>query len=753
MISIEVIQQGLREMFMASKLLEVDNCDFYKRSIARIIALRTHNFLYDQLMYEYNNSTINTEKQKVRGDLNTLKGYYDEYFKEPRHKFAGHFEDADFGERIELWSSIDFEKADFFFTQPLSIYEYFSNETDYLVTEDLKINLTDNIENLVKDVNTKYNIEDKPRFASDLLSLTRFNTGGMLYCSIMQQKAATLKSLLLILDYEFALYSACVNSIEYSDLIKKIIVIDIINYCDNLYTRTDLLAGAPQEMNGLDNLIDSVKQKEAKKILDDFKMNFKFNETVLKLRDIRNKIGSHIAKDISIVDQKAILDSVTIDELKEFYTKIKNVFEQMCREEFTLKLFMLDPDVAHGIVGFSHQPEKTFNKGETPQIEFDHQDTNDLQAIEENYEEWVNGSDYAEIRSFFWDAFINGEEHSKINIEIKVSKHQTKGENLFITKAHNFLSDKLKSDDVNKGDKIAIMNLFTDCATGHPAILVYILKDAYTYFEGDLDLQLNCIVSMGRLSSVLDFELLELIKDAYSNENFIWAYNCIYACLNIDFRNRNIGYSIEIDTNENEFSQFIKESILTLPISHRIIAIAGLASETFYSHRLGYNFAKLKELYFDWFAESFSKALDDLIDTLKLEVDSDSIKNSKQAFISCRFVTAIAIIGEVLENNNHETLARMVNSSVAQILVKFSLEDINSIKNFGVVLNKLGDTPRAIEVFKSIVKRKPSDYSNYIPLLQLLKEDNQNEEFEMTREYVLSNYNIDDDSKTIINSI
>src|SRR6185503_1103379 len=161
------------------------------------IAIRVDDFI--RLGFTVNKQTVNL--QMIRDELNALQTLYKDHFKLQRDKYGAHFQHLDFANRLKNWAAINLDTASFFNELPKEIYFHFAEAAGYIPFVQYTIALETKV--LIERLNEQFDMESHPNFSSDILSLTRPNTGGMLNFSMIHTKAGVLKSLELLLDYEW----------------------------------------------------------------------------------------------------------------------------------------------------------------------------------------------------------------------------------------------------------------------------------------------------------------------------------------------------------------------------------------------------------------------------------------------------------------------------------------------------------------------------------------------------------------------
>ncbi|MBN1499610.1 MAG: hypothetical protein JW982_05625, partial [Spirochaetes bacterium] len=249
------IKYCIDELCIINELISFLPLSFFLRSLSRFAFIRLPDFItYSRQLNNLMKSNMDKSLYKsIKDDLNALNDVYLEFFENIRHKVGAHFSDIDFGNRLELWNSIDIVKIDFAIENPTEIYNKFSFLPDFISLQD---NFIDSgLKKSLIQTADKLNIENYPHIGFDSLALSRHNSTAILNGSEIHQKAQLIKSLEVLLDFEFGIIKEAKNNVKIYNVFKEIMVLNFINYCDNLFTR-NISVDAVQYAVGFDNLLN-----------------------------------------------------------------------------------------------------------------------------------------------------------------------------------------------------------------------------------------------------------------------------------------------------------------------------------------------------------------------------------------------------------------------------------------------------------------------------------------------------------------
>jgi hypothetical protein len=734
----------LKEILVVKKILEVENSNFFKRSLARFVALRTDDFI--KLAFSINKVTIN--QQAIKNDLNTLQDLYKTHFKTQRDKFGAHFQELDFASRLDLWSQIDYDKSSFFSSIPIDIYDKFNTLSDYETSEILFGEISEDLKEKIKLLNSELDIEKYPNFSSDILSLTRYNSGGLIPCSNLQIKAGVLKSLEIIIDYSIELYKVCAVNEAISDILKKIIITDVVSYCDNFITRTDLLAGAKQEEDGLDKIIDGTEFTTAKKIISDFLSSYKFEENLIKIRNIRNTSCGHIDSNTSIISLKTDLDSLSFEEIQSFYSQLKKTFKKICSEELVFRSFCLEPkDRVYGVQKLVGMPVKPFDEDSVPETEFDPLDVDDLNNYKFYFSLLDNKERHEEARHYFWDCFSRSKLVENIRYET-VNGFHTSYNSIDYREAHKYFYQILSSDKDSIQDKIKVIQLFLQCKSGYPNTLLYILLKTYDVNKTNSSLNLQYIYSFGELCSKIDEKVIEILKCNLDQSDFYKYYHSLLSIYKIDIKSRQ-HLTLDVNSEESALSKLIKDEITKANLFLKVIVSLAFTSELQIS--IGSFYLKaLKTLYLDYYSGVFQKSIVDFLKPItKDEEDIKDINEIIRLFGLLRYSTLLGILGDFLVKKNHEYDAQQFRALLYEGIVKYAYNDNTELHNFGVICYQMNDIDLAVRVSESLVDKNPSDLTFHYFLLSIYLRDNKyKDRFTKTKETILRDFKMDEEDKS-----
>lgn len=741
----EHLKYCLREILIIKALVDIKNCSFYKRSLSRLLAVRTDDFI--KIAFKLNKDTLNS--QAVKDDLNAFQTLYKDYFKVQRDKYGAHFQELELSKRLDLWSQMDWDRTIFFSSTPAEIYAHFSSVNGYQDVNVLFPKISNELVSKITELNIEMDIEKYPNFSSDILSLTRYNSGGIIPASRLQTKAGVLKSLEIILDYDISLCQLTRTDSSLTSTVKKLLITDIVSYCDNFITRSDLPNDAPQEESGLDKLIDEAGFIQAHKIIADFKNNFKFQTKLDELRFVRNLTCGHIDVDTPIHDHQSSINSIPNENIKRFYEQIKKTFKQICYAETTFRMFLLEPkDKMHGVHKLVGMPVRPFDINSIPQIEFINPDVNDVNEYDKKFQVLSDVKSHEEARQYFWTSFNNSTIVERVSHK-SVQNGFERIANLDITRAHIYFREKLNNPKVSSADKIKIVQLFISCQNGHPQTLLYILLETYHLNRGDQILNRNYLFAFGELSRVRDEQIFKILSANYDEGGFYKSYYSLLSIFKLDIKSRQ-GHIIDIDLSETSFSQYVKKTIdQTQNPFFKIAYVLGLVGELNYSLNLAYKRTVLDKLYNSYFESILRSALRSYLSPLISDnKDEEKVNNAMEAFSLHRFSTFIAVLGNFLEQKNEKKAAREFRILLTERIVKFASNDNMELHNFAIVNFQLNNIDQSVEIANYLIEKNPTDPSFYFLLLNIyLKDKKYLAKFAEYKSYVLENFNLPEDNR------
>lgn len=734
-------------------LLNIINSDFFARVISRQVIIRVYDFI--TLTRQFNNSFVrnSTLKRELKNKLNLLSNDFEEKLKIQRHKLSAHFQDLEFGDRVDSWSNITKNEIDIFYIKILEIYNLLENQNDYQEIVESNFELLQqeiiNIENIVN----KKDIESTPHSSNDILSITRANTGAIIPCHPIQDKVLSLNSIHLMIDFEIALYSTLGASI-YQQLIKTMLINDIISFIDNLITRGN------SQYNGLDKIIDLqihpwkkftytvveptnfnlIKQskydfkpdkeiKKAQNILNLFLKNFKIDK-LDEIRIVRNKLGSHIDTSDSIEDIIVLLNDLNTENLIKIYSNFYHLFLKICNSVRYLQMLIMPPTKMNGISAMSPQPEKMFFDNTNVQTEFNREDINDTRLYELKLQNLLNDNiRFEDSEYYFREALSHSDVLKNITFEDK---------NIDLNKCHIYCLNKLNSE-INIDEKRLILLLLKNSSGWSSNQITYILIE--TYEINQFNLHYEYLVYLGDTTKENSSTVLNILLDNLKNTNdFNIIYYAMVSLLKIDV---NIWGSILLNNRqqakESKYSKAIKQTIENLSPLYKVIVIVLLKSEMMFTNHFSHYRGFYKELYLDYFQKDFIKNIKLLKPniSLKKRLEKKDIYELKLAFEH----NNLTIIFIKLAEKSNSVNAKFLYSIIANSL-KLNFQHLPFIEHYAYASYKIGNIDKAVEVYQDLVNKNPDEIAYRIELLTYYLEQKNISEFNSELAYIENTFNI-----------
>ena len=753
----------ISQIKITQNLLSIIESDFFARVISRKIIIRIPDFI--NLTRRYNNSNItdNVLKQNLKEKLNNLSDEFDNKLKLQRHKLSAHFQDLEFSQRVDSWSTISKNEIDDFYTKVIEIYNLLENQNDYKEVLESNFELSEQeIINIQNAVNKK-DIESTPHFSNDILSITRNNTGAIIPCHPIQDKILSLNSIHLMVDFEIYLYKKLETG-AYKKLIKTILINDIVSFIDNLITKEN------SQYIGLDNIIDLqlhpwnkfsytidkpntfylIKQSKydfkpdneiqvAQNILNAFLLTFKLN-SIAKIRDIRNKLGSHIDTNDSIEDIIILLNDLNTEHLIKIYSSFYHLFLKICNSVGYLKMLIMSPTKMHGISAMSTQPEKMFFDN-TIQIEFNREDINDTGLYELKFKNLLNDNESFEDSEYYFREALS---HSDVLKNIIFED-----ENIAFNKCHAYCLNKLNSE-INIDEKRLILALLKNSSGWSSKQITYILTE--TYETNRFSLNYEYLVYLGDVTQENSTTVLNILLDNLKNTNdFNIVYYAILSLLKIDV---NIWGSVLVNNRkqakESKYSNAIKQTIENLSPLYKVIVIVLLKSEIMFTNHFSHCRNFYKELYLDYFQKDFIKNIKLLKPniSLKKRLEKQNINELKLAFEN----NNLSIIFIKLAEKSNSVNAKFLYSIIVNLL-KFNFQHLPFIEHYAYANYKIGNIDKAVEVYQDLVDKNPDEVEYRIELLIYYLEQKNISVFNSELEYIENTFNISEKQQEKINNI
>lgn len=762
--SLKKIYYCISQIKTTQNLLNIIDSDFFARVISRQIIIRIYDFI--TLTRQYNNSFITDSilKRELKNKLNLLSNDFEDKLKIQRHKLSAHFQDLDFSDRVDSWSNITKNEIDNFDIKISEIYILLSDEDDFQEIYNNDLNLSSVETEKIKKIITLKDIEKEPHFSNDILSITRVNTGAIIPCHPIQDKVLSLNSIHLMIDFEIALYATFKNSF-YKQLIKTILTNDIISFVDNLITREN------SQYNGLDKIIDLqihpwnkftytinkpnsffiIKQSKydfksdneievAQNILNTFLLTFNLN-SIDKIRDIRNKLGSHIDTNDSIENIVILLNDLNTEQFIKIYSNFYHLFLKICNSVRYLQMLIMPPTKMNGISAISPQPEKKFFNNMNVQTEFDREDINDTKLYELKLQNILNNNiSFEDSEYYFREALSHSDVLKNITFEDK---------NIDLNKCHIYCLNKLNSE-INIDEKRLILILLKNSSGLFSKQITYILTE--TYEINRLNLHYEYIIYFGDTTKENSKTVLSILLDNLKNtDDFNIVYYVILSLLKIDvniwgtvlFNNRQ-------QVKEGQYSKAIKQTIGSLNPLYKVIVVLLLKSEMMFTNHFSIYRDIYKDLYIDYLQKIFTKNIKLLKPNnfLKIRLEKQDINELKLAFEHNNLTIIFIKLAEKSNSKNAKFLYSIITNEL-----KLNFQHLPFVEHYAYANYKIGNIDKAVEVYQNLVDKNPDEIEYRIQLLSYFLEQKNLNSLKNELLYIKKVFKLNDKQQKIVNTI
>lgn len=707
------------QIIRIKRLIETIESDFFARVISRKVIVRLDDFI--DITRRYNNSSVtdNIFKRNLKTKLNELNTEFETRLRLQRHKFSAHVQDLEFGLRVDSWANISYDNIIFFHDKIIEIYELLENQPNYITinTNDFILSQKDknDIQALVKDKD----IESSPMISTDILAITRYNNSGMIPGHPIQDKVLTLNSIVIMLDFEIELHGRLEKDIRYQNVLRTLIINDIISFIDNIIT--------PDYIDdiGLDELLEN------KDILNTFLDTFNLN-TLIEIRTIRNKLGAHIDRKDSFEYLIGLLENHNFENTLLIYKNFLNIFYKICNDVFYLKYLTLPPTKMHGVLEVSQKPEKTFFENSKVEIEFIAKDRNDIELYKSYLNKLFtlkNDNDYEDIRYFFYNVLAHSEVVETVFFDNK---------KLELKKAHEFFISQLKSS-ISTDKKRIILKLLSNCSNGYPEQLVYILTSTYK-INKLTNLTKEYIVHLGDISHKHSDSAMLMLASFLNSKDINVEYFTMLSLLKIDIKSRGIDcFNKKLKIVENEYSRIIKERINSYSPFFKVFISMLLSSEMIFNPMLG-NYQKFfQELYFDY----FEGVIFENINLLGVNFTDDEIRIFQEAKAGNHLSNIFLLIAEKIEDEK----AELFYQAIANNLLRLNFTHLPFIEHLAYAKYKVGQLNEAVKIYKRLVDQNPDVVEYRIQLLNYYLEQENLEALNNELKYLENTFKLTDEQK------
>ncbi|PGD64131.1 hypothetical protein [Bacillus wiedmannii] len=744
----EKILYSLHTMNVAAELLKVKNSSFFKRVISRLIIIRMDDFI--NFARRYNNNlkgTISsTEYKNIKNELNTLDSLYNDYISELRNNFAGHFKDGDFFTRIELWGNIEEDIILYF-------YELAQEITTKLHLDlDTEFTLTSQDHEAFRIISDKYNTEGQATFSVDILALTRPNTGSILVSSDLQEKAAMLNTISIMLSYEFELING-IKQKEVVDVIQMLILVDIINFADNLFTR-NLDENAKQKMDGFDTLVNRHRLKDVKELFEAAKQNTTIPLQVDRIRQIRNIIGGHIDDSQDIRELLEALASVESKKVFSLYQRMRNLLHSVFKSNIIFRPYLIVNEPLKGVVavqqgeelkGFNGQPYEAISV-ESP-VAYDDNTMNSMWCILESD---INNT---ESLSYFSTAlmFRNEEGDKRIERYISLGQFAQRTQIYVYSKVELFIEEIIKTrrNDLEFFTILHKIMNYKNVGENHILSQIFLRELQYTQ---NLECILILLELLGKVSDNEEKEVINCLQNEASKPEPIIRWQAILALLEIDTRCNGVATFNKSQLGSINIVNLIFEIVEDTQYMERLQLVLILMCHLHFDSRYIINIDYNKEKYYEKLKIYFLGEMYHVYKKLPIKTrrnlnDGKTILHEinliiDRALTRNNFPLATIKIGDLLFLD-YPTIADKFYALAASQWINIDWSQTVLIETKMIAFIKINELHMAYEMAQKLCAMEPSNKYNYFNALYIairagLNEESNNIKEELTNSFSLS---------------
>lgn len=733
----------VKEMDTAYRFVKIQNNDFYKRTVARLIALRTDDFI--SIALRQNN--LGPKSAKVRADLLALENYYKDFFELQRDKFSAHFQKLDLATTVDAWNEINFERVDFFYSMSKDCYALFKSEPGHIPLIEQTLSETELAS--IGSVNNDLDIENFPNMGSDLLAITRPNSSGLINASTVSRKMGVLKSIELVINYELAIIDALPPSSDIYEMFCKLFVVDLVSYCDNLYTRSDVVTNSPNYEVGLDNFTTPPEMASVLDLLTEFRTNYKFDDQVLALRAPRNIVCGHIDVSHSVSNLRSSLQRVDLLKARRFFGQLKDLYRSICFSYLPFRTYAFDAtEKVEGVGRFVGMPVKTFDGTQPPDHEVELPDVRDVDQYKLQFSKWLTSDDPAAL-SYFYDCFNCAPivKTAQVVEDFSSGGSVTRGYEFRLT--HQYFYEKLGDTGIPNREKLRILDLFKSLRQGHPSILGQILLDT---FDANPGLQRHYLYHIGYLVKSRSEDLLAKYEDLRKSGSRKDRYVALTSVWRCDLRARYVNTSRHF-AGDTVFSKYLSEQLGNMDEAfEKLFFSTALASVYLFDNVI--HTSEIETKHVGMLRTVFENALFQLAAMCGVTWDDERIQAILTQFSVYRFAEVSFRLSSFFEDLGQAGLAIQCREMVIDGYVFFNRSDLQEGEYFALVHFYADRLNEAIVVQKWLVKQRPHEIGYRTNLLTMFLTNNRFQaEFEIEKAEVLNNFNLDEQMRQSVEAM
>ncbi|TXR64486.1 hypothetical protein [Bacillus sp. AR18-7] len=589
----EKMLYSLKVMNIATKLLEINNSSFFKRVVSRLIFMRIEDFI--KFAKKYNNNLRNdgnhTNHSIIRAELNELEAQFVGSIAQIRHNFAGHFKlEENFWDQVEEWGTIEKGTLIYFYELTQKIIVKFQLPLENSFTLD-PVDV-----DIFREISEKHNTEQKPSMSTDAVAGTRPNTGSLFFTDDLQKKSATLNTISLILEYEFDLLFN-IRDIDVLRGLKMLLLVDLISFADNLFTRTT--GHATHRILGLDTLVKERQLDAADNLMREAKQSTKILRRIEQVRQVRNKIGGHIDVVQPLNNLLERIDNIEANDIYTLFEFLLNILDSVFRSSNTLHMFLIRNQRLKGVLAVNNTFEQKGFEGQQYEIV-------DFEPLSYNYDTMTQMWDTLKTNinneqslSYFCDALMAPARDTKKEIvrEIRFNESSISTQRFNYSSVEIFIERQLKKNRNNVQVYSILRHILHDSPIGPIHILSQMLLKEYNSIK---NIKCNLIVLelLGFVSDNEEQKVIKLLESEANSLNFDKQFQSLFSLLKIDTQCYRITSSNNHSPSSINITQIILNNLEHTQPSKRIPLILKLLIHISYKPSYNINIKYYKETYF-----------------------------------------------------------------------------------------------------------------------------------------------------------
>ncbi|MFT0603604.1 hypothetical protein ACMHYP_22570 [Bacillus cereus] len=589
----EKMLYSLKVMNIATKLLEINNSSFFKRVVSRLIFMRVEDFIKFAEKYNDNlrSDGNHTDHSIISTELETLKTQFDESIAQLRHNFAGHVKlEENFWDQVEEWGKIEKETLIYFLELTKEIIVKFQLPLDTSCTLD-PVDI-----DIFREISEKYNTEKKPSISMDAIAITRPNTSSMIFTTEIQKKSATLNSISLMLEYEFALLLN-IRDIDVLRVIKMLILVDLISFSDNLFTRTG--GSVRHRIQGLDALVKEHQLDEANDLMREAKQSTHIIKKIKEVRQVRNKIGGHIDVGQPLNNLLERIDNIEANDIYILFEFLLNILNSVFRTDIILRPFLLRNQRLEGVIAVNSGFEQKGFEGQQYQTIDFQPITYDYDTMTKMWNTLKTNINNKQSLSYFRNALMAPARDTKQEIvrEIRFNESSISTQRFNYSSVEIFIERLLKKNRNNVQVYSILRHILQDSPIGPTHILSQMFLKEYSSIK---NAKCNLIVLelLGIVSDNEEQKVIKLLEAEANSPNYHKQFQSLLSLLKIDTQCYRITSSNNHSPGSINITQIILNNLEHTQPSRRIPLIFKLLIHIFYNPSYNITIKYYEETYF-----------------------------------------------------------------------------------------------------------------------------------------------------------